>query len=81
MNEGADNLTIEGNEFIDGGEIGDVWVGSNAYSDDLGCQEQLVQQYVAEEGVMHTQKTLERITVTGQLLRRSANCNPDVGNR
>ena len=31
---GADNLTISGNTFNDGGEIADVWIYRNAHSDD-----------------------------------------------
>lgn len=31
---GADNLTVSGNTFNDGGEVADVWIYSNAHSDD-----------------------------------------------
>ena len=31
---GADNLTVSGNTFNDGGEIADVWIYANAHADD-----------------------------------------------
>jgi FlaG/FlaF family flagellin (archaellin) len=61
---GADNLTIEGNEFLDGGEIGDVWVGSNAYVDDLVVTGNWFNSTSSEEGVQAYSGNNKRIDVT-----------------
>ena len=61
---GADNLTIEGNEFNDGGEIGDVWVGSNAYADDLVVTGNWFNSTSSEEGFQAYSGNNKRITVT-----------------
>ena len=61
---GADNLTIEGNEFFDGGEIGDIWVGSNAYVDDLTVTGNWFNSTSAEEGFQAYAGNNKRFTVT-----------------
>jgi len=61
---GADNLTIEGNEFLDGGEIGDVWVGSNAYVDDLVVTGNWFNSTSSEEGVQAYSGNNKRIDVS-----------------
>ncbi|MEC7262064.1 MAG: hypothetical protein VXV71_06505, partial [Candidatus Thermoplasmatota archaeon] len=61
---GADNLTIEGNEFNDGGEIGDIWVGSNAYVDDLVVTGNWFNSTTAEEGFQAYSGNNKRFTVT-----------------
>ena len=61
---GADNLTIEGNEFLDGGEIGDIWVGSNAYVDDLTVTGNWFNSTSAEEGFQAYAGNNQRFTVT-----------------
>ena len=61
---GADNLTIQGNEFVDGGEIGDVWVGSNAYVDDLTVTGNWFNSTSAEEGFQAYAGNNKRFTVT-----------------
>ena len=61
---GADNLTIQGNEFVDGGEIGDVWVGSNAYVDDLTVTGNWFNSTSSEEGFQAYAGNNKRFTVT-----------------
>ena len=61
---GADNLTIQGNEFLDGGEIGDVWVGSNAYADDLTVTGNWFNSTSSEEGFQAYAGNNKRFTVT-----------------
>ena len=60
---GADNFTIEGNEFLDGGEIGDVWVGSNGYADDLLVTGNWFNSTSSEEGFQAYSGQNKRITV------------------
>ena len=61
---GADNLTIEGNEFNDGGEIADVWVYSNAYADDLIVTGNWFNSTSAEQGFAAYTGNNKRISVT-----------------
>ena len=61
---GADNLTIEGNEFNDGGEIGDIWVGSNAYVDDLVVTGNWFNSSSSEEGFQAYSGNNKRFTVS-----------------
>ena len=62
---GPDNFTIEGNEFLDGGEIGDVWAGSNGYVDDLVIKDNWFNSTSSEEGVQLYNGNNKRITVEG----------------
>ena len=49
---GADNLTIEGNEFIDGGEIGHVWIAYNGYAENTVVKNNWFNSTNADRGVM-----------------------------
>ena len=60
---GADNLTIEGNEFNDGGEIADVWVYGNAYTDDMVVTGNWFNSSSSEEGVQMYAGNNKRMTV------------------
>ena len=61
---GADNLTIQGNEFLDGGEIADIYIGSNAYVDDLTVTGNWFNSTSSEEGLQAYAGNNKRFTVT-----------------
>ena len=62
---GADNLTIEGNEFINGGEIGDVWAGTTGYADDLVIRNNWFNSTSSEEGIQMYNGQNKRATIEG----------------
>ena len=60
---GADNLTIEGNEFLNGGEIADIWVGRNAYSEGMLIKGNWFNSSSSDGGVEVFNGFTERVTV------------------
>ena len=61
---GADNTTIEGNTFLNGGEIADVWFYTNSYADDTVVKDNTFSSSTAKYGVRAYDQTTKRLTVT-----------------
>ena len=66
---GADNVTISNNVFNDGGEIADIWLYTNGYSDDAVIDNNVINSVdaaVAAIGVYNGQHT--RTTISGNTI-------------
>ena len=60
---GADNATIEGNTFVDGGEIADVWFYSNSYADDAMVKDNTFSSSTGKYGVRAYDQSTKRLTI------------------
>jgi parallel beta-helix repeat protein len=60
---GADNTTIEGNTFLDGGEIADVWFYTNSYADDAVVKDNSFSSTTGKYGVRAYDTSTKRLTV------------------
>ena len=70
---GADNLLIEGNEFLSGGESAHVWAGANAYSDNLEVKNNWFNSTKTDRGVMSFTGQNTGVTVTGNYFASAEN--------
>jgi FlaG/FlaF family flagellin (archaellin) len=60
---GADNVTIEGNTFVDGGEIADVWFYTNSYADDAVVQNNTFSSITGKYGVRAYDTSTKRLSI------------------
>ena len=60
---GADNVTIEGNTFVDGGEIADVWFYTNSYADDAVVKNNTFSSTAGTYGVRAYDTSTKRLSI------------------